>query len=177
MTVKRRADSRTARPRGTLRGTRLVLAALGGGLMAHGGWLLLERTREDTVPQLVVWLAGAVVLHDGLLVPLVLLCGWALHTLAPPWAWGVLRGGLVVAGLWTLLALPVLARPGRPANPSVLPLDYLHNWAWGLVAVAAVTGALLLARWLRHRGASGRRRGVTPSSACGTAADPPQGSP
>jgi hypothetical protein len=47
--------------------------------------------------------------------------------------------------------LPVLLRPGRTANSSVLPLDYPRNWLIALVVVATVTGLVLAARGLSHR--------------------------
>ena len=165
------------RSRWPLLAYRLTVGALGTALLGYGGWLLLDQTREGTVPRLVVWLAGAVTLHDGVLAPLVLLCGWALGVLAPPWARGVLRGGLLVAGCWTLVALPVLVRPGRPANPSVLPLDYPRNWALGVAAVGAVTAVLLLVRWRRRRQAARRRHATPPSPADGAAAEESQAAP
>lgn len=64
-----------------------------------------------------------------------------------------MRGALLVAGALTAVALPVLLRPGRTANPSVLPLDYPRNWLIAMVAVAT-TAAL----WAAGRGLVRRRR-------------------
>lgn len=145
--------------RGT-RTVRLALAATGLALLGWGGWLLLYQTRDGTVVQVARWLVGAVVLHDAVMAPLVLSVGWLLSRLSPPWARGVLRGGLTVAGCLTLLALPLLLRPGPPANPSVLPLDYPRNWALALTVVAVTTAVLLLARWPRWRRLTDRTRGT-----------------
>ncbi|MFD8325576.1 hypothetical protein [Streptomyces lydicus] len=128
--------------------TRLLTGVAGLALMGVGASLLLD------VPDLtgvLVWLGGAVVLHDALIAPLVLLIGLVL---VRGGARGPVRGALLVAGALTAVALPVLLRPGKPANSSVLPLDYPRNWLLTLVAVATVTALVLAAR----RPGRGRRR-------------------
>ncbi|WP_310726464.1 hypothetical protein [Streptomyces sp. N2A] len=125
--------------------TRLLTGVAGLALMGVGASLLLD------VPDLtgvLVWLGGAVVLHDALIAPLVLLIGLVL---VRGGARGPVRGALLVAGALTAVALPVLLRPGKPANSSVLPLDYPRNWLLTLVAVATVTALVLAARRTRRR--------------------------
>ncbi|MFE6738490.1 hypothetical protein [Streptomyces tubercidicus] len=127
---------------------RVVTGAGGVALMGVGATLLLD-VRDLT--DVLIWLGGAVLLHDALLAPLVLLVGLLV---ARGGARGPVRGALLVAGALTAVALPVLLRPGSPANSSVLPLDYALNWLLLLTSVAMVT-ALGLA--VRGRG-RGRRR-------------------
>jgi hypothetical protein len=124
---------------------RTALGAAGLALMAVGLYLLVTGGQFKDVA---LWLAGAVVLHDLLVAPLVLAVGLLLALLP---ARGLLRGALVTAGCLTVIALPVLLAPGTPRNPSVLPLDYPRNWLLTLAAVAAVTAAVLVARRLRGR--------------------------
>ncbi|MCP3820035.1 hypothetical protein NLX86_18640 [Streptomyces sp. A3M-1-3] len=118
--------------------TGVLLMGVGAALLAGGGQLA----------DVAVWLAGAVVLHDGVIAPLVLAAGLLLAGVP---ARGAVRAALVVAGCLTVVALPVLLRPGAPTNPSALPLDYVQNWLLVLGAVAVVTAALPLARRLRSR--------------------------
>lgn len=61
-------------------------------------------------------------------------------------------GALLVAGALTAVALPVLLRPGKPANSAVLSLGYLRNWllALALVPVATVTALLMAVRGTRR---------------------------
>lgn len=120
--------------------SRLLLGALGVAAAAFGVAHLLTETRTGTVTQLVVWAAGAVVLHDGVLVPLVLAAGLLLTRGRLRGVW---RAALLTLGTVTLAALPALLRPGRPANPSVLPLDYPMGLA--VVAAAVVVGAAVAA--------------------------------
>ncbi|POX42478.1 hypothetical protein [Streptomyces sp. Ru72] len=123
-----------------------VLRALAGtagvALMGVGAFLLMD-VRD--LAGVLVWLGGAVVLHDLVIAPAVLLIGLLLVRGA---ARGSVRGALLVAGATTMVALPVLLRPGKKVNSSVLPLDYPRNWLIALVAVATVTVLWLAVRSL-----------------------------
>ncbi|WSM87752.1 hypothetical protein OIF68_37795 [Actinacidiphila glaucinigra] len=120
--------------------TRLLTGAVGLVLAGVGGCLLVE-VRDVT--GVLIWLGGAVLLHDVLIAPLVLLIGSAL---VRGCVRGAVRGALLVGGALTAVALPVLLRPGKPANPSVLPLDYPRNWLVTLLAVAVVAALVPVLR-------------------------------
>ena len=125
--------------------TRFLTGAAGVALMGVGVCLLLD-VRDLT--DVLIWLGGAVVLHDALIAPLVLLAGLLLVRGDMR---GPVRGALVVAGALTVVALPVLLRPGPRANSSVLPLDYPRNWLIALVAVVTVTALSVAVRGLARR--------------------------
>ncbi|MFG2367274.1 hypothetical protein ACGFY3_37505 [Streptomyces mirabilis] len=127
---------------------RLLAGAAGLALMGVGVFLLLD---VQDLMGVLEWLGGAVVLHDALIAPLVLLVGLVL---VRGGVRGPVRGALLVAGALTAVALPVLLRPGPRANSTVLPLDYPRNWLLTLVAVATVTTLLVAAKEVR----SSRRR-------------------
>ena len=127
---------------------RLLAGAAGLALMGVGVFLLLD---VQDLMGVLEWLGGAVVLHDVLIAPLVLLVGLVL---VRGGVRGPIRGALLVAGALTAVALPVLLRPGPRANSTVLPLDYPRNWLLTLVAVATVTALLVAAKEVR----SSRRR-------------------
>ncbi|GHE12597.1 hypothetical protein [Streptomyces alanosinicus] len=126
--------------------TRVLAGVAGLALMGVGASSLLD------VPDLMdvlVWLGGALVLHDAFIAPLVLLAGLVL---VRGGVRGPVRGALLVAGALTAVALPVLLRPGPRANSSVLPLDYPRNWLLTLLTVATVTALVLAAKgFSRHR--------------------------
>ncbi|MFJ3583034.1 hypothetical protein ACIPPS_12510 [Streptomyces sp. NPDC090127] len=125
---------------------RYALGALGVALMGLGVVLVV---RTGSVGDVLLWLAGAIVLHDGLIAPLVLGVGLLLAALP---ARGALRGGLIVAGSLTLIALPLMLRPGSAPNPTALPLDYVRNWLILMGVVAVGTGALIgVGRWAAQR--------------------------
>ncbi|MEV5609068.1 hypothetical protein [Streptomyces sp. NPDC052225] len=127
---------------------RWALGAVGVGVAAIGVSELWSGTRAGTPAEVAVWLVGAVVVHDGLLVPFVMAVGLLI---GGGRARGALRAGLITAGCLILVAVPVVLRPGRPRNPSVLPLDYPLDLGLLLAGVACVTGGC--AWWLRRRAA------------------------
>jgi hypothetical protein len=132
--------------------TRLLLGALGVGVAAYGAWLLLQEDLSDLVDT-AVWLAGGVVLHDFVLVPLTLLLGVALVRLLPADLRAPVAGGLVVLGTVTLMAVPVLGGWGANAdNPTILDRNYPAGW----LLVAGVTILVVaLTVVIRHEGRSG----------------------
>ncbi|MFI1397895.1 hypothetical protein [Streptomyces sp. NPDC020681] len=132
---------------------RILVGALGAASLGYGAWLLYDGGQYADVA---IWLAGAVVLHDGIIAPLVLAVGLLLAFMP---ARGTLRAALIVAGSLTVIALPLLLRPGAKANSSVLPLDYGRNLLIAIGAVAVLTAALLVMRRLRSFVADRRSAG------------------
>ncbi|MCX4782679.1 hypothetical protein [Streptomyces sp. NBC_01264] len=129
-----------------MKSLRLVLGAAGLLLIAIGGRLLAVLPDPFDV---LVWMGGAVVLHDGIIAPLVLLAGLAVAAVP---ARGLVRGALLTAGVLVLVTLPLLLRPGTPPNPSALPLPYGRNLLLVLAAVAVAAGVTAAGgRWRRSR--------------------------
>ncbi|MFG1852819.1 hypothetical protein ACGFJT_13370 [Actinomadura geliboluensis] len=132
-----------------------VWAAYAAGLALIG---FGARGIADDVPvgRWAAWFAGAAVLHDAVLVPLVLAAGLATARL-PAAAKPAVRAALVVAGCVTAVALPLVLGYGRRADePSRLPLPYGRNLALVLTAIAVVA-ALAVAVRLARRRKGGRR--------------------
>jgi hypothetical protein len=135
--------------------TRVLLGGCGVAVAAYGGWLLWQRP-DDQLVGAGTWLVGGVILHDGVLAPIVLLLGLlAARTLPAGWR-GAAAGGLVVLGSVTLVAVPVLGRFGaRPDNPTLLDRNYAAGWV--VIAAGTAAGVVLAAylgrrRERRHRG-------------------------
>ncbi|MER5759374.1 hypothetical protein [Streptomyces sp. NPDC002082] len=125
---------------------RLLLGGAGLLLIAIGGRLLADLPDPLDV---LVWMGGALVLHDGIIAPLVLVAGLAVAAVP---ARGLVRGALLTAGVLVLVTLPLLLRPGTPPNPSALPLPYGRNLLLVLAAVAVAAGVMAVAgRWRRSR--------------------------
>ncbi|MFJ6050658.1 hypothetical protein [Streptomyces sp. NPDC092307] len=132
---------------------RYTVGGIGVAVLAYGGFLLV---REPAPLRIALWLAGGVLVHDGLIAPSIVGVG-ALCAAAGLRLRGVPRAALIVAGSLTVIALPPLLRPGGVANPSVLPLDYPRNWLLAMAAIGVLTAGYAGARaWGRRRTA--RRR-------------------
>lgn len=128
--------------------TRLLLGALGLAAMGVGLSVLLTDPFIHQPLYVLEWLAGAVVLHDGVLVPVVLGLGALLRPR------GAARAGLLAGACVTAVALPVLFAP-RTANPTVLPLDYPRDVLIVLAAIATLTA--LASGWTALRSRHRRR--------------------
>lgn len=99
------------------------------------------------------WFGGALVAHDAILVPAVLIVGLAVRRAG----WAV-RAAVIVAGAVTLATLPTVLALGRRAdNPSILPLDYGRNL---LLVLAALGLAALAPRFKTRTGLAGLLAGL-----------------
>jgi hypothetical protein len=108
-----------------------VLVAVGVAVLGYGGWLLMSTQDLAEVRAVVAWAAVAVVLHDAVLAPLVVLLGWlalAVRRRVRGRGARVAAGAavvLVLLGPVALAAVPVLGRfgagcwssPGSPSSP------------------------------------------------------------
>jgi hypothetical protein len=134
---------------------RLVLVVAGVALLGFGGIVFLLDVNPSNYPGLAIWLAGAIVLHDGV-AALAVFGATVLVRRAhgiPFVVRAIVQGAAAVSLVVTVLVLPeFLAIAMGPANPSVLPLGYAGNlllFHAGLVAVTAV--AIVIALVLRRR--------------------------
>lgn len=112
--------------------TRAALIAIGIGFGLWGVWLMLQALEPPQLIRLPLWLGGAVLADDAFLVPITVGAGW----LVTRWSIGpghhrtvgAVRTTLLYVGITTLIAIPLLLRQGKGANPTVLPRDYLRDW-------------------------------------------------
>lgn len=129
---------------------RISLAACGVAFGLWGLWLLLHSLSTDALIRLPLWLGGAVFADDFVLIPLTIAVGWLLTRVR---ADAALRTTLLYVGITTLIAIPLLLRQGKGANPTVLPRDYLRDW---LLLEATIVLVGVLAWRLRRADGSAR---------------------
>ncbi|WP_405064122.1 hypothetical protein OG474_21410 [Kribbella sp. NBC_01505] len=128
--------------------TRGAIAAFGIGFGLWGLWLLLQALEPPQLIRLPIWLGGAVLADDFFLVPTTVTIGW----LVTRWSIGpdnhrtvsAVRTTLLYVGITTLIAIPLLLRQGKGANPTILPRNYLRDWLL-LEATIIVVGLLVFA--------------------------------
>ncbi len=115
---------------------RTALGAVGVAAIAWGAWLVLTGGAATRPVAVATWLVGGLVLHDAVLAPVVVVAGWLVTRVLPPWLRAPVQGGILVIGVVTLASVPLLLGLGRrPGHPSADPLDYPRNL---LVVVAVV---------------------------------------
>jgi hypothetical protein len=122
---------------------RIVLGTVGVLLGLFGVFRLLTQVPLGDVVFLLVWLVGALIVHDGILSPLVLAVGGLVARTVPPRARRFVQGGLVSGALITLIALPMIYRAhSQPTVKAILEQNFAANLGVLLAIVAG--GAVLL---------------------------------
>jgi len=126
-----------------MRAVRASLAVI--GVVAIGwGVLLLADEGTTRLVSLALWLAGAVVLHDAVLAPVVVLVGVLAARLLPSRVRPVVAVAFVVWGTVTVaVANVLLGVGGKPGMDSLLHRPYVTSWLvfTGLVVVVAAAVA------------------------------------
>lgn len=120
------------------------LVALGLALLAVGGLVLLADVAPGNYLGILVWFAGALVLHDGIIAPLVVAIGIGMRRVGkriPLAVIIIVQGALFVGALVSALVVPeILKKQLGRANPTILPLDYAGNLGWFYLGLVVVTG-------------------------------------
>ncbi|HEY5822200.1 MAG TPA: hypothetical protein VIT20_09505 [Propionibacteriaceae bacterium] len=129
---------------------RIILAIAGGLLGLFGVFRLLTEIPFSSLVLVAIWLAAAIVIHDGLLSPAVVGLGWFLTRVVPPRARRYLQAALIMGGIVTVIAVPMIyLRGSQPAVKALLLQNYGANLALilGLIAVGTLVAyAIKVAR-------------------------------
>ncbi|MEU0463483.1 hypothetical protein ABZ215_05720 [Amycolatopsis sp. NPDC006131] len=129
---------------------RLIALLAGLALAAYAGSFLLG---EPDLPTMLVWFAGAAVVHDLVLFPLCAVAGRALARL-PVRIVNHVRLPLLGAGLTFLLFLPGIIRQGEATHLAATGLDqqpYLGRWLWLVLGMFVVSGLVYGVRLILSR--------------------------
>ncbi|MET3207004.1 hypothetical protein [Arthrobacter sp. UYEF13] len=136
---------------------RAALGALGVAALGYAVFGFLANVPLAQLVGVAAWLAAALVVHDGVLVPVTTLAGGGLSRLTyglRPVQQAIVRGALLVGAVVTLLAAPLIraqqvlqpSGPGSGANGTVLQGDYVQAlgifWLVLLVAAAGFVAAV-----------------------------------
>ena len=131
-----------------------VVLGLAGIALAYVGVRDLLGFDWSRLVSVLEWLIVGNVLHDVILAPLVVVAGVVLARTVPTWARQPVVTGLVVIGVMTLVAIPVLGNFGdEVTNPSLMPRNYWAGW-FGFVALVLM--AVAVGCWWNRRGAAGQ---------------------
>jgi hypothetical protein len=132
-----------------------VLWVLGGLGLAIGFYLLLTTVSVMKLGGLAIWLIAALILHDGLLSPILFGINFLARGTLLRVSWvnlAIVQIGVIAGGVISLLVLPeIWAKRDGPANNSTLPLDYVLNLSGVWLAIAVITSLILCVLHARHK--------------------------
>ena len=130
--------------------TRLLIGAVGVLMGAFGALRFLQLDLDDIV-NAVLFLAGGVIVHDGIIAPLTIAVVFLGTRVVPRRMRTAVTMGLVVLGTVTVTAIPVLGGFGaRPDNPTLLPRNYVLGWLVFAALVLVVTAVAALRAPRKH---------------------------
>ena len=137
-----------------IRRWRVALVVLGLALLALGGFVLLVDVKPQQYLGIVTWFLGALIIHDGILAPVVFAIGLGMRRASTRIPFAVLvivQGALVTIALLVAIVVPeILKKSIGTGNETLLPLDYARNLSIVIVALLALA-AVLIAVVLRSR--------------------------
>jgi hypothetical protein len=147
-----------------IRNARIALVILGVALLGLGGIVLLQEVNPKRYVGILAWFVGALIIHDGIIAPIVFLVTVVLRTRlqrVPTVVVAIIQGALVVGGIVTLVVVPeIMKKSIGTLSTSILPQDYaLH-----LVGFYVVLAVLTVAAILGYRAMFTRRQKLLSSS-------------
>lgn len=153
------ASQHPVQDRGRLFWPALVLGWVVMGIGVRGALADSAATRPLS---LATWVVGAALGHDFVWAVGGVVVAWVTGRVVPASIRLPVRVGLAASAVVLLFTWPLVRGYGvRPSTPSALPLDYVPNLVWTLVAVWALVAAAVVATHLR----SAPRRHPTPTPA------------
>ena len=131
---------------------RIALAAAGIVLVLYGAGRILLSVPPAVLVVLGAWMVGALIVQHGVVSPLVVVVGAALRRALPDRGRRFVQAGLMVAGMVTVVAIPLILRQGtQPSAKALLLQNYAANLALLLGLVAVVTLVAYAVRVARDR--------------------------
>lgn len=135
--------------------TRVILIVLGLAGLFLGALIMVQKERPDQIVGVIVWVVAVIIVHDGILSPLLLLLDVWMRRAGRRIPFGVLaiiQGGVVVGAIMSMLVLPeIYTKSLGTKNPTILPLDYGLNLALFWAGVAVLTAAACVVYPRRRR--------------------------
>jgi hypothetical protein len=136
---------------------RVVLVSIGALGIVLGAWVLQDTVRTTQIWGLVSWLIFAVIIHDGIISPVVVGISIAMRRRGrriPAAVLAILQGGILIGSVFTLIVVPEIIRKAMvPKNYTVLPFEYGPRLAllWAGILVATALAVLVYLRATRRQ--------------------------
>jgi hypothetical protein len=119
---------------------RLALGTVGSLVGLYGASQLLVHLPTHSLILVAVWLIAAVIIHDGLLSPVIVGVGSGFHRWVPDRGRRYLQAALIIGAMVTLIAIPMIYRQGtQPPSKAILLQNFGANLALLLGVIAGLT--------------------------------------
>ena len=145
-------------PTAAVRIARRMLVALGVAGLLVAARITVTEVHPRQYGGMLLWLVAAIVLHDGVLAPIVFSANRLLRgagARVPAVVLAILQAAVVVGVIFTLVVVPeIRAQQLGVRNPTVLPEDYALHLAvlWAVLAVLAALASGIALAVRRRRG-------------------------
>jgi hypothetical protein len=130
-----------------MKATRITLVAFGILLLLVGAYALVLQVPASNYLAIVLWFGGAILVHDGVIAPIVFGVSLVMRRAGKRIPWGVLaivQAALVVAAVFAAIVIPAaLKKRIGTGNATLLPLDYAHNLLYFYAALVVATGVAI----------------------------------
>ncbi len=117
-------------------------------LLGLGGLTFLNDVSFDQYPGVVLWLGGAIILHDGIgamAVFGVTVIARRTGRVIPFVVLAIIQAAVAIAVIVTVVVAPEIVKSWiGTANPTILPLDYLSNLVVFYAVVAVLTAVAVV---------------------------------
>ncbi|BDZ49569.1 hypothetical protein GCM10025867_18100 [Frondihabitans sucicola] len=137
-----------------MRLARILLVGVGALAILLGAWVMFDTVKPKSIWGLLTWLIAAVILHDGIISPIVVGISVGMRRVGrtiPAGVLAIVQAGVLVGCVFTLIVVPEIIRKAKiPKNYTVLPFDYGTRLGLLWIAVAVLT-ALVVVVYLRTR--------------------------
>ncbi|HEY2044792.1 MAG TPA: hypothetical protein VGH11_19105 [Jatrophihabitans sp.] len=115
---------------------RVSLGVVGILVLGYGVLRILQDQRHTHPVALGEWLIGALIVHDGIIAPVVIAIGVLLAKVVPPRARVFVQGGLVVGGLISSVGVLLIWRKGKNGSAALTLLQ--QNYRANLLLILAL---------------------------------------
>jgi hypothetical protein len=131
---------------------RLTLGITGVLLATFGVFRLVTQVPAHDLVMLALWLICALIIHDGILSPLVVGVGWVIARVVPARARRYLQIVLISGALVTVVAVPMIYRRGsQPRSKAILQQNFAGNLSVMLGIIAVLSLVAYAVRVARDR--------------------------
>jgi hypothetical protein len=129
-----------------------IFLVVGWIAIAIGLFGVFDHPKQASAFNVFRLLVGLNIVNDAIAIPALLLVAWAVWRWAPEWCLVPVQVWLIVGGIVTLYAYPLVGSYGKArANSSQLPFNYAHNLLIVLACVTVVCGLLAYRSWRKER--------------------------